>query len=141
MTLSTSDYILIAAIALPIVAAALAQVSAVLTARKMTAFAKITGMAGRMAADIALALRNLPPGSGREAAKAAMVAAALPELRGEMAASIAIVGAGDPALTQLVARETSKLELLPSKLLPIVLEASDQLTIPARPATNTVSLS
>ncbi len=116
--MTTTDYIMLAALALSLISKTGVELTAYLTERKHTALAKIAGMATRQAATVARALSTLPPGADLKAAESVLLANARAAIMAEMADSVAVVKAGDAQVAKIVQGELDKLVVAPIAVVP-----------------------
>jgi hypothetical protein len=109
MTLSGTDWIAIATIALPLIAKVLSDISTNREVAHNAALARITGMAAREAATIARDLAALPAGVEPEAAERVMISDAAKRVQSEMLKSGSVTGADAAKLGTIVQGELNKL--------------------------------
>lgn len=113
MTFTLTDGLLLAMLALSAAGYAAPALAAALETRKATRLARVVAAGGRLAAQIAVELREVPPGVTGADLKARLVAEAVqrlksPELMGQ---TVAKLGGSDAGLANIVAGELARLEL------------------------------
>lgn len=113
MTFTLTDGLLLAVLALSAAGYAAPALAAALEARKATRLARVVAAGGRLAAQIAVELREVPPGATVADIKARLVADAVQRLKSPelMGASVAALNGSDAGLANIVAGELARLEL------------------------------
>lgn len=115
--LSWDEWLGIGMVAAPLIAKAFSDWNANAVANHNSALARITGMASRSAAEIALTLASLPPGANPLQAKTALIANARAAIATEMADSLKVIKAGDGQVSTILSGEVAKV-LVPAVLPP-----------------------
>lgn len=113
MTFTLTDGLLLAVLGLSAAGYAAPALASALEARKATRLARVVAAGGRLAAQIAVELREVPPGVTAADLKARLVADAVqrlksPELMGQ---TVAALKGSDAGLANIVAGELARLEL------------------------------
>lgn len=113
MTFTLTDGLLLALIGLSVVASAAPGLAEALRARKATRLARVVAAGGRLAAQIAVELREVPPGATVADIKARLVTDAVQRLKSPdlMGQSIAKLGGSDAGVKNIVEGELAKLQL------------------------------
>ena len=113
MTFTLTDGLLLAVLALSAAGYAAPALAAALESRKATRLARVVAAGGRLAAQIAVELREVPPGATVADLKARLVADAVQRLKSPelMGASVAALKGSDAGLANIVAGELARLEL------------------------------
>lgn len=114
MTFTLTDGLLLAVLALSAAGYAAPALAAALESRKATRLARVVAAGGRLAAQIAVELREVPPGATAADIKARLVADAVqrlksPELMGQ---TVAALKGSDAGLANIVEGELAKLQLV-----------------------------
>jgi len=117
--MSTSDYIVLLTIALPLVGKLAIDVAAYFAERKRTALANIFGMVGRQAASAARALSTLPPGANFKEAESIVLANARAAVVAEMDRAMPIASVTPNQVAKLVQGELDKLVVAPIAIVPV----------------------
>ena len=133
MTFTLTDGLLLAVLALSAAGYAAPALAAALEARKATRLARVVAAGGRLAAQIAVELRDVPAGATVADLKARLVADAVQRLKSPelMGASVAALKGSDAGLANIVAGELAKLELVAPAAVP---ETSAPAAFVAQPA-------
>lgn len=116
--MSLQEWLAVLVVALPLFGKVLADISVNASTKHNDALARITGMASRSAAEIALALAALPPGTNPAAEKTALIANARNRIMSEMQDSLKVTGAGDAQVTTILTGEVAK--VLAPAVMPIL---------------------
>lgn len=113
MNISLSDGLLLGVVGLSAVAYVTPTLAAALEARKATRLARIVAAGGRLAAQIAVELRGVPPGISGAELKARLVADAVQRLKSPelMGATVAALKGSDAGLANIIQGELSRLQL------------------------------
>jgi len=114
--LTITDWLAVAAIALPLIAKAFSDWQANAVANHNAALARIVGMAGREAATIARSLATLPPGADAKAVENRLISASATSILTEMGSSSATVGADAGKLAAIVQGELDRVVAAPAVL-------------------------
>lgn len=114
MTFTLTDGLLLAVLGLSAAGYAAPALAAALEARKATRLARVVAAGGRLAAQIAVELREVPPGATVADLKARLVADAVQRLKSPdlMGQTVAKLGGSDAGLANIVQGELAKLQLV-----------------------------
>lgn len=119
LALSPADWIAVASIALPLIAKTMTDVAAYLETRRHNALARIVGMAGREAAEIARTLATLPPNKPGAQIESALITDAAGRVLNEMARSAQLTDATTTKVASIIQQEVSRLVVVsPDPALP-----------------------
>lgn len=142
MTFTLTDGLLLAVLALSAAGYAAPALAAALEARKATRLARVVAAGGRLAAQIAVELREVPPGATVADLKARLVADAVQRLKSPelMGASVAALKGSDAGLANIIGGELARLELTAPPA-PEVLPPNPTFMAPPTPATSPMSSS